>query len=140
VTFSLKDVAHLEAQLAAARGRDTEPKTEQAVLAKARVAPDAMNKTEREYGERLETQKRAGSVVAYGYESWTLKLGHDLRYTPDFWVVRADGTIELHEVKGGFIRDDSSVKLKAAARAFPFLIFFLAQKKDGSWTIREVKA
>jgi hypothetical protein len=104
-----------------------------------REAPDPRNKTEREYGARLEAKKRAGEILEYGFEGMTFKLAADLRYTPDYWVLAVCGRLELHECKGGFIRDDGRDKLKMAARLFPFLTWFLAQKKDDRWTVVEAK-
>ena len=128
MAFSLDDVAQAEANLRAAR-----------VRAVAREAPDTRNKTEREYGARLEARKLAGEIVSYAYEAVTLKLAFDLRYTPDYLVICADGTVEFHECKGAHIWDDGRDKLKTAARLFPWFVFFRAQKKDGRWTVREVK-
>ena len=101
----------------------------------------AMNKTEAEYAGMLEAQRLAGSVLAWQYEAVTLKLAHNTRYTPDFMVVAADGALEFHETKGGFIREDGWLKLKMAASMFPFR-FFLCQKaakKDGGgWSIKRI--
>ena len=55
-------------------------------------------------------------------QSMTLKLADDTRYTPDFWVVDANGQIICHEAKG-FWRDDAKVKIKVAARLFRELRF-----------------
>jgi len=96
-----------------------------------------MNKTETAYSNLLEIRKRAGEVAWYRYEGITLKLAHDTRYTPDFAVMLADGTMEMHETKG-FMRDDAAVKLKTAASMFPFR-FFLIRLEKGEWNIREVK-
>ena len=89
-----------------------------------------MNKTEAGYALLLEARKRAGQVQDYWFEGLTLKLAHDTRYTPDFFVVLADGSCELHEVKG-FMRDDANVKLKVAARLFPFPVFLVRKYLGG---------
>lgn len=65
--------------------------------------------------------------------------GEHLRLTPDFLVINSIGEVEMHECKGGFIREDAAIKLKVAASTFPFR-FKLAQKKGKNWTITEVAA
>jgi hypothetical protein len=98
-----------------------------------------MNKTEAEYSTMLEALRRIGRIESYAYESVTLKLAADCRLTPDFLVINDLGEVEFHEVKGGLIREDAAVKLKVAAKQFPFR-FKLAQKKGKNWTITEVAA
>jgi len=102
--------------------------------------PD-MNKTEAEYAAILTIRQRNGEILWWQYEAVTLKLADNTRYTPDFLVMRADGSLEIHETKGGFVREDGWVKLKIAAALFPFR-FFLCQKQakkaGGGWQIRMV--
>lgn len=101
-----------------------------------------MNRTETEFSEQIEARKQIGEVAWWAYEAVTLKLGHDCRYTPDFCIVNVQGWIEFVEVKGPFVRDDSMVKLRVAARTFPWARFKLAQKsskKDGGgWTVKDI--
>jgi len=97
-----------------------------------------MNQTERVYALILEAAKRNGALRSWRYECVTLKLADGVRYTPDFLVIRGDGTAEFHEVKGGFIRDDARVKLRVAARQFPEFVFQLAQCTRGQWTVTEI--
>lgn len=109
-----------------------------AVKAKARRTPGRMNKTEAAWALRLEADRRDGEVLAYHFEAVTLKIGDDCRYTPDFFVVLADGSIRFDEIKG-FMRDDAQVKVKAAARMFPWFAFRVVRKaKGGAWEIREI--
>ena len=102
--------------------------------------PD-MNKTEAEYAQMLEARCVRGEILWWAYEAMTLKLADSTRYTPDFLVMLADGTLEIHETKGGFIREDGWLKLKVAAGMFPFR-FFLCQKQakkaGGGWQIKGV--
>jgi hypothetical protein len=100
--------------------------------------PGEMNKTEAEYAQKLENRKLAGEIVRWEFEKITLKIGKDCRYTPDFFAVTIAGLIELHEVKGGYMRDDSVVKLVCAAEQFKCFKFYLAQKKKGTWTVKEI--
>ena len=95
-----------------------------------------MNGTETRYALILEARKRAGEVREYHYEAVTLKIAHDCRYTPDFLVVLADGTVELHETKGR-MRDDALVKLKVCVRLYPFPVR-LARLVNGTWSVTEV--
>ena len=102
--------------------------------------PD-MNKTEAEYAGMLEERRLRGEVAWWRYEAITLKLADNTRYTPDFLVMLPDGVLEIHETKGGFIREDGWLKLKVAAALFPFRFFLCqkASKKDGGgWSIKGV--
>jgi hypothetical protein len=96
-----------------------------------------MNGTERAYALLLEARRRAGQVREYHFAAIALTLAHDCRYTPDFLVVLADDTVELHETKGSHMRDDALVKLKVCARLYPFPLR-LARLVKGSWTVTEV--
>jgi len=103
--------------------------------AKARHKPGVMNVTESKYSQILELRKRAGDIVDYFFESMTLKIAQDCRYTPDFMVVNKDQEIEFHEVKGYWM-DDAKVKIKVAAAKFPFR--FVAMKLEkGLWKEEE---
>lgn len=98
--------------------------------------PGSMNRTESEYAMILESRKRAGEIVDYKFEAVTLKLAANTRYTPDFYVVFPD-RIELHEVKGGFWRDDARVKIKVAAAMYPEFQFIAALNKNRHWQFEE---
>lgn len=107
--------------------------------ARGRRVPGTMNGTESAYAVILEAKRRAGHIQAYAYEAITLKLAPRTTYTPDFLVLSADGYVELHEVKGGFHRDDARVKLKVAATLFPWFAFTLATYKGKKWSLTEVE-
>ena len=89
------------------------------VIARTSATPRTMNATEAAYASLLTARQRAGEVLSFSYESVSLRLGNDCRYTPDFFVVLANGEIEMHEVKG-FMRDDAQTKLRTAAAQYPF--------------------
>jgi len=91
-----------------------------------RLKSGEMNKTEVAYKYHLEALKSVGDIEWYVFESVTVKLANNTRYTPDFCVMRKGGQLEMHEVKG-FWRDDARVKIKVAADKFPFV--FVAVKK-----------
>jgi hypothetical protein len=95
-----------------------------------------MNQTEREHANTLEVQKNIGIIKSYLFEKVTFKLGYRTTYTPDFFVEMSNGSFEVHETKGGFIRDDAIAKFKIAASMFPFR-FFLYQKIKGDWSVKE---
>lgn len=86
-----------------------------------------MNKEELAYSEVLEARKRAGEVFYWGFDEVTLILAKMLRYTPDFFLVMADGSIEFHEYKG-YWQDDAKAKIKMAAAKHPWFRFFGVQK------------
>lgn len=103
--------------------------------AKARHKPGVMNGTESKYAQMLELKKRAGEIKEYFFESMTLKIAQDCRYTPDFMVINKDMEIEFHEVKGYWL-DDARVKVKVAAAKFPFR-FVAIKLEKGLWKEEE---
>lgn len=105
-----------------------------AVIAKGEVPEFKGNKTEAAYMALLEARKRAGEILWYQFEGITLKLADDTRYTPDFFVLMADGSLECHETKG-FWRDDARVKIKVAASMFPFRFVAAKKAKGGGWDL-----
>lgn len=108
------------------------------LLALGRMKVGVMNKTEASYASHLEALK--GSEIAwYKFEGVKLRLADNTFYTPDFAVMRNDGQIELHEVKG-FWQDDARVKIKVAADMYPFkfIAVKVKPKKDGGgWSVEE---
>jgi hypothetical protein len=89
-----------------------------------------MNKTEIAYQAVLDLRWRVGEILYYEYEAVTLKIGHDLRYTPDFLVLNKAGEIEFHETKWAVMQEDSIVKIRAAATKWPFFRFIIAKRQD----------
>lgn len=108
-----------------------------AAKAKPRPPRAGMNGTEKRYATYLDGQVLLGKVRGWGFQRITLRLGDDCRYTPDFDVQVADGTLEFHEVKG-FWRDDARVKIRVAADRYPWYAFkaITAGKTPGTgWEI-----
>lgn len=104
-----------------------------------RLKTGAMNKTEASYGQRLELLKASGEVLWYAFEGVKLRLADNTFYTPDYAVMRSNGELEVHEVKG-FWSDDARVKIKVAAALFPFrfiAIKALPKKAGGGWSVEE---
>lgn len=103
-----------------------------------------MNSTERKYAETvLEPRKAAGEIVDYQFESVTLKLGKDTRWTADFFVMYPDGLLEFVDVKGRQ-RDEQAerVKIRLASEKFYMFRFIVARQKlvkdGGGFGVEEV--
>lgn len=92
-----------------------------------------LNKTERAW--LLELRIRNPKFL--GIQAMTFKLGDDCRYTPDFIEISQEDKFIAWEVKG-FMRDDALVKLKVAARMFPFLDFYVVKRIKGAWETKKV--
>lgn len=97
-----------------------------------------MNKGEAAYAGHLDALRAAGSVTAWWFEFVTLRLADDTHYRPDFLVLRPDGALELHEVKGRkgesfYATEDAWLKVKWAAEATPFPIRVVWPAKGGGW-------
>ena len=94
-----------------------------------------MNQTEADYAAILTIRQHAGEVLWFAYEAITLRLADNTRYTPDFIVELADGTLEIHEVKG-FWKEAAKLRLKVAAETFPFRFVSIRlrpKKEGGGW-------
>ena len=74
-------------------------------------------------------------IIKIRFEEEKVKLGNRLYYTPDFGVVWAPELAmkkTFIEIKGGFIREKSIIKFKAAAAKFPEYTWQLWQWKPGA--------
>lgn len=110
------------------------------LYAKGRLKDGQMNRTEKAYAAYLEREKTAGNVTAYWFECLKLKIAeHACFYTPDFLVMRPDGSLELHEVKGSprIFADDAKVKTKSAATQYPYKVFVVYPEKRAGWKVEE---
>lgn len=124
-----------------------------------RMPPGQMNATEARYAQHLELRRLGGEILSVRFEAVTFKLGPDCRYTPDFELVRADGTIELHDVKGTtrrkkadgtrgeeapWVEADAHVKIRWAASSMPWYRFCLAFERGTKgariWSVVDVPA
>jgi rhamnogalacturonyl hydrolase YesR len=97
-------------------------------FALGRLKAGQMNQTEKAYAALLDARRYAGEVAWFKFEGIKLRLADNTFYTPDFAVMLADGSMQLHEVKG-FMHDDANVKIKVAADMYPFE-FILVRKKS----------
>jgi len=102
--------------------------------ARPRPVPGSMNKTEQAYAVYLQQLMLAGEILHFEFEPLKLRLADKTFYTPDFLVVRPDGLMELHEVKG-YWEDDARVKIKVAAATFWMFSFFGVQKAGAGWKV-----
>lgn len=100
---------------------------------KASTDVQRLNKTERAYLEFL----KANGEDWIGIQCVTLKLADDCRLTPDFATIDKDG-LTLIDVKG-FQREDALIKMKVAARMFPWARFVIVKRDGANWSHAEVK-
>jgi hypothetical protein len=91
---------------------------------------------EKEFYAYLKLMRNNGKIKWFSYEPFSLKIGANMQYRPDFAVITDDDELVFYEVKG-FMREDSWIKLKAAASRYPFA-FYLVRKNRGHWQIDEV--
>lgn len=103
-----------------------------------RHKPGEMNNTEGEYATLLYARMLQGEILTFEFEAIKLKLADLCFYTPDFYVMHTDGSIEFIDVKGsGPIDDKSIVKIKCAAEKFWMFAFVMEQKQTkkngGHW-------
>jgi hypothetical protein len=96
-----------------------------------RLKPGEMNKSEANYAKHLELRKQAGEILWWKFEGVKLRLADNTFYTPDFFVMLANGQLEAHEYKGHWM-DDARVKIKVAAELYPFT-FIGVQKAANSF-------
>lgn len=109
------------------------------LYALGRLKSGVMNRTEAEYSRLLESLRTSGEVLWWAFEGITLKLAEGSRYTPDFFLMRSDGTLECHEVKSRWI-GDAKTKMRIAAEKFPFkftAVYALPKKAGGGWELEE---
>jgi hypothetical protein len=102
-----------------------------------RLKTGQRNKTELAYEQHLTRQQQAGEIAWFRFEGVKLRLADNTFYTPDYAVMRSDGLMEMHEVKGIWT-DDARVKIKVAAEMYPFrfLAVKVRPKRDGGgWQI-----
>jgi hypothetical protein len=98
-----------------------------------------LNKTETAWKAELE---RRGHKAIYA-QSISLRLGDDCRYLPDLVTITPalDGAFSMtcYETKAPHaFRKAGIVKIKAAARQYPFIRFVLVMRDKGNWTEKEI--
>ena len=108
-----------------------------------RLPAGTMNRTEAAYERELAEKLHAGTVLWYRFEGIKLRLADNTFLTVDFAVMRADGLLEMVDVKGsrGVYQDDAKVKMKVAAAQYPFQfkVVIPRRKRDGGgWDVEAV--
>lgn len=100
-----------------------------------RMKSGKMNKTEAAYSKLLDLKKQRGEVIEHWFEPMNLRIGENCFYKTDFLVLKSDGLLEIHEIKG-FVTDDALVKLRAIADKYPFRLIMVKLVK-GEWVEKE---
>ena len=98
-----------------------------------------MNGQETAYSLYLNAMKATAIIIDWWWDVLSIRMADSTFYKPDFLVMRADGTLEIHEVKG-FMEDDAWVKLKVVAETYPFPIWVIKRKPKtkNEWTWKQV--
>jgi len=97
---------------------------------------EKMNNTEKRYAVQLGLMKRAGQILGWSFEGLNFRLADRTYFKPDFLVVFPD-RFEIHEVKG-FWRDDARVKIKVAAKLYPWFKWVAVQWKKKQWVYEKI--
>lgn len=109
-----------------------------------RLKQGEMNRTERAYYDYLLMLKNRGEIVEFWFESVKFQIASNrCDYLPDFVVLRSNGSLEIHEVKGSkaVFQDDAKVKCKVCADKYPFplyVVFPRPKKQGGGWIYEEM--
>lgn len=85
------------------------------------------SKTEERYALQLESH---GGVLQWWYEPFNFRLSDGTYYKADFLVMRASHLLEVHEIKGGYVRETGRAKFKIAALMYPCFTWRLMQQKS----------
>ena len=102
-----------------------------------------MNPTEAAYAQKLDLMRKAGVIRSWEFEQRPIQLEdtahvkRPITFTPDFYVVTADGAGEYHEVKGGHMKEDAWIKLRWFCERFSRTPVVLAQLVKGKWYIED---
>ncbi len=109
-------------------------------IAPAKTGKRGMNKLEQSYATHLACRLFAGEIAGWGFEEIKLKIGAKICWlVVDFHVVGLDGKISFHETKGPYAREDSMIKLKAAALKYPHFRFVLVKANGSGWTTEAIE-
>lgn len=90
------------------------------------------SRLESDYADLLTLRKLAREILRWEYEPIKFRLGEGAYYKPDFLIVMADRSIEIHETKG-FKREAAMVRIRAAASIHDYVSFTLVTRKSGQW-------
>lgn len=113
--------------------RKNEPR-QAAPVPKSSDPRSRMTKPEVLMAQQLDVRVRLGEVKCWWFEAVSFRVGIERsNYRPDFVALLADGTLEVTEVKGGHIWEDSVKSFKAAVQLYPFARWRLLQLVKGEW-------
>ena len=103
-----------------------------------------MNKGEAAYAAMLQVRFLAGEIHWWTFEGLNFRLADNTNYRPDFIFVNGQWEMEAHDVKGRsgdgpWVEEDAMVKIKVAARLYPWLRWKLVwPRKGGGWDDRTI--
>lgn len=107
------------------------------MYALGRLKTGEMNKTEAAYAEHLKLLQHRGDILWWKFEGMKFRLADLTFYTPDFNIMKADGHLVHHEIKG-FFQEDAKVKIKVVASMYPFEFVVVRKGKQGIWNLQPV--
>jgi hypothetical protein len=127
-------------------GSHTEDDAHTLPVAVGEPPPNKMDATEKRYALHLDEQLRDGRILWWAREPVSIRLARGSSYVPDFLVMLADRSLEVHEVKqrGGqnfharthhHPHRDSYAKWKIAAARLP-VRFYIVWPESGEWKRR----
>jgi len=107
------DCSVQEADTSSDSGQDgqTRRSASMQAVAKGETERGRMNQTESRWARILDAHE---DVLDWWYESYRVRYGDRGYHTPDFLVLRMDGSVEVHEVKA-HCTDAGRTRFKAAA-------------------------
>jgi len=113
---------------------DTNRSASMQAVARGETERGRMNQTERRWAHRLGA---SDDVLDWWYESYRVRYGDSGYHTPDFLVLRTDGSIEVHEVKA-HCTDAGRTRFKAGASThWCFRWLMVVQKgKRQPWKVK----
>jgi hypothetical protein len=98
-----------------------------------------MNKTEAAYARHL----FHSDIAYYAFEPIKFRLADNTYYTPDFLVMRTDGSLRFVDTKAWWagakkvgVTEDALVKMKVVAEQFPMFTFLMTWERNGVWEER----
>jgi len=90
-----------------------------------------LNKLEEEFRYKLKYERPDDWLSE---QAITFRLANGVRYTPDFVTFSSmNGEFNAYEVKGQRMWEDSGIKLKIAATAYPWIRWTLVWKERDNW-------
>ncbi len=110
------------------------------LYALGRMKQGERNNTEKAYEEYLTLLKASNEIQWFAFQGMKFRISDGCFYTPDFNILRNDGTLECHEVKSIWI-GDARVKIKAVAEMYPikFVAVYVKKKRDGGgWELEDI--